>query len=93
MADVKDLSTELVTKKLFITPKIIIYFLNYLEFFFKSIVKTFKRKKIIAVHCHNFLALPIGHAVKILFKSKLIYDAHELESKRHYVKFLKIIFF
>ena len=93
LAGVKDLSVKLVTKNLFILPKIIIYFLNYFEFFFKIITKIYKRKKIIAVHCHDFLALPIGYAAKLLFKSKLIYDAHELESKTSYSKFPKIIFF
>ena len=34
------------------------------------------------VHCHDTLVLPIGLVVSLIFKSKLIYDAHELESNK-----------
>ena len=34
------------------------------------------------IHCHDTLVLPIGFFYKILNKTKLIYDAHELESEK-----------
>ena len=33
------------------------------------------------IHCHDWYMLPISVIGKVLFKSKLIYDAHELESE------------
>jgi glycosyltransferase involved in cell wall biosynthesis len=33
------------------------------------------------IHCNDWFVLPIAVAVKILTRSKLIYDAHELESQ------------
>ena len=76
---IKDLSISLTTKKLLFFPKIVVHFLNYIEFFIKCIFKIYK-KKIIIIHCHDVIALPIGYVVKLLFKCKLVYDAHELES-------------
>ena len=76
---IKDLSISLTTKKLLFFPKIVVHFLNYIEFFIKCIFKIYK-KKIIIMHCHDVKALPIGYVVKLLFKCKLVYDAHELES-------------
>lgn len=35
------------------------------------------------IHCHDTLVLPLGVVVRILTGSKLIYDAHELESDRN----------
>jgi len=35
------------------------------------------------IHCHDTLVLPVGVFLSILFNSKLIYDAHELESQRN----------
>jgi glycosyltransferase involved in cell wall biosynthesis len=35
------------------------------------------------VHCHDTIVLPLGVAVKLFTKAKLIYDAHELESNRN----------
>ena len=33
------------------------------------------------IHCHDTVVLPVGVILSILFNSKLIYDAHELESQ------------
>ena len=88
---IKDLSISLITKKIFFFPKNIIYFFNYIEFFIKCIFLIYK-KKIIIIHCHDFVTLPIGYVVKILFKCKLIYDAHELESQVNNVKYSRLIF-
>jgi glycosyltransferase involved in cell wall biosynthesis len=35
------------------------------------------------IHCHDTLVLPIGCMVKLFTGSKLIYDAHELESRKN----------
>ena len=35
------------------------------------------------IHCHDTLVLPVGVILSILFNSKLIYDAHELESQKN----------
>ena len=88
---IKDLSIFLITKKLLFFPIIIVHFLNYIEFFIKCIFKIYK-KKIIIIHCHDITALPIGYVVKLLFKCKLVYDAHELESETNNVKYPRIIF-
>jgi glycosyltransferase involved in cell wall biosynthesis len=88
---IKDFSVSLITKKLFFLPKFVRYFFNYLEFLIKCIFIIYN-KKITIVHCHFFTVLPIGYVVKLLFKCKLIYDAHELESHKNFVKYPRIIF-
>ena len=60
---IKDLSISLITKKIFFFPKNIIFFFNYIEFFIKCIFLIYK-KKIIIIHCHDFVTLPIGYVVK-----------------------------
>jgi glycosyltransferase involved in cell wall biosynthesis len=87
---IKDLSILLIAKKL-LFPKIVVHFFNYIEFFTKCIFKIYK-KKIIIIHCHDVIVLPIGYVVKLLFKCKLVYDAHELESETNNVKYSRIIF-
>jgi glycosyltransferase involved in cell wall biosynthesis len=36
------------------------------------------------VHCHDFFALPAAFAISVLCRGALVYDAHELESRRNY---------
>jgi hypothetical protein len=91
LSNIKNLSVKLITKKIIFIPKFIIYFFNYIEFFLKCIFKIYN-KNITIVHCHDFLALPIGYVVKFLFNCKLIYDAHEIESETNNVKYPIIIF-
>ena len=88
---IKDLSVSLITKKLFFLPKFVRYFFNYLELLIKCIFIIYN-KKITIVHCHFFTVLPIGYVVKLLFKCKLIYDAHELESHKNLAKYPRMIF-
>ncbi len=38
------------------------------------------RTRTTVVHCHDWFVLPIGVAHKIRWRSRLVYDAHELES-------------
>lgn len=55
---------------------------SFIELWVKILLKT-RKLKIDVVHCHDTLALPIGFCLKKLKKSKLIYDAHELESNKN----------
>ena len=56
--------------------------LSLIEFYFKLIVEVSSNKPDV-IHCHDTMVLPAGFFIKLLCKSKLIYDAHELESKRN----------
>lgn len=35
------------------------------------------------IHCNDFIALPLACLAKLFFRSRVIYDAHELESNRN----------
>lgn len=63
-------------------PKSLRHLLTLIEYFLRSFFKVIKGKPDI-VHCNDTLILPIGFLVKVFTKSKLIYDAHELESNRN----------
>jgi len=43
----------------------------------------YRKKKIGIINVHSLDLLPIGCVLKALFKSKLIYDTHELETERN----------
>ena len=88
---IQDLSISLITSKLFFFPEFIRHFLSFVEFFIKTIFKIYK-KKITIIHCHDFVTLPIGYFAKLLFKCKLVYDAHELESNTNNVRYSQVIF-
>ena len=53
---------------------------KYLELFLK-ILSLFKSENVVAVNCHSLYILPVGMLFKICKKSKIIYDAHELETE------------
>lgn len=56
-----------------------------LELFIKIIVYAFiVRPKI--VHCHDVNVLPAAILIKLFFGSKIVYDAHELESDKNGIK-------
>ncbi|MBU2869205.1 glycosyltransferase [Colwellia sp. E2M01] len=55
---------------------------KYIEFFFKAIVLISKVKPAV-VNAHALSVLPIASLSKLLFKSNLVYDAHELETERN----------
>ena len=62
---------------------IINHFLNFIfwsEIFMKIMIRGLRFKPEI-IHCHDWFMLPAATLLKIVFKSKLIYDAHELESE------------
>jgi len=87
-------SLEIKTRKWSIFPKIMKHFFILCEFYTKLLILSLRLKPQI-IHCHDELVLPIGVFVKILTNSKLIYDAHELESEKNGLTKLesKCIFF
>ncbi len=68
--------------KLKFLPKFARYILNICELTFLLIVHG-KRTRVDVVHCHDTLALIAGVMLKFLTGSKLVYDAHELESRKN----------
>ncbi len=72
---------SLLSTKITFLPRPILYALNTIEAFFKLIFPLINYKPSI-IHCHDTLYLPIAFFGKLICKSKLIYDAHELESDK-----------
>lgn len=72
---------RLLSKKLTFLPRPLRYALNTIEAFFKFIFPLRNFNPTI-IHCHDTLYLPIALIGKFVCKSKLIYDAHELESDK-----------
>lgn len=70
------LSTRQMPKNLFAQ------IVKYLEFCF-SVYSYYKNKEIKIVNVHSLGLLPLGVALKYLYGSKLIYDAHELETEKN----------
>lgn len=75
-------SVYLWTRRLRSLPGIIRHILVALEMWFKMFVAAAKIKPRV-VHCHDTAVLPVGLLLKLFFRSKLIYDAHELESRKN----------
>lgn len=73
---------NLLSKKLKLLPDPIRHLLTFSEFFIKSVSKSIKLQPDL-IHCNDTLVLPIGVFIKLFSKSKLVYDAHELESDRN----------
>jgi len=71
------------TKRIKFIPRSIKHILVFIELLFKSFFITIKLKPAI-IHCHDTLVLPIAFTYKLIYsKSKIIYDAHELESDKN----------
>jgi glycosyltransferase involved in cell wall biosynthesis len=49
----------------------------------------YRKKNIDVVNVHSLGLLPLGVALKFLYKSKLVYDAHELETEVDYLAGIK----
>jgi glycosyltransferase involved in cell wall biosynthesis len=49
-------------------------------------------RRISIIHSHSLAALPIGVAFKLLWRTKLVYDAHELESELNFTGFRKSLY-
>ena len=76
------ITLKIFSKKLKFLPKALRHFFTLIEFFAKSFFFALKSKPDI-IHCNDTLVLPVGLFVKFFTKSKLVYDAHELESDRN----------
>ncbi len=63
-------------------------FIKYLELIFTMIIK-FRKRNVIAINCHSLAALVIGLILKNITGAKLIYDAHELETERHGLTYIR----
>ena len=74
--------------KIEMIPRPIRHMLMFFELFIRFVSLSISIKPNV-IHCHDTLVLPIGVFLSKLFKAKLIYDAHELESdKNGQTKFL-----
>jgi glycosyltransferase involved in cell wall biosynthesis len=58
----------------------LIKLIKYLEFSYR-IIKYYRYKNIKIVSVHSVGLLPLGFLLKFIFKNKLIYDTHELETE------------
>lgn len=78
-----DVKRRLIRFKLstrFLPKNIVFQFLKYIEFFLRIFLE-YRKDNIKIVNIHTLALLPIGVILKHLFKSKLIYDTHELETE------------
>ncbi len=73
---------KLFTRTLTFLPRTFRHGLSICELAIKMLPEVIRQRPDI-IHCHDTLALPLGIIANILFKNKLIYDAHELESNRN----------
>mgnify|MGYP006139465127 CR=1 FL=1 len=62
-------------------PRFIYYIFFMAEFTFKGVYNGLKIKPK-AIHCHDSIALFVGYLISLFIKTKLIYDAHELNNLR-----------
>ena len=56
--------------------------LKFIEFMFKCLL-ILRKEKAHVVNIHTLALLPLGWLLKKLFKVKLVYDAHELETEKN----------
>jgi len=75
-------SINLNSKVLTFLPNVIRRSLTLIELVVKAFYKAVKVRPDI-IHCHDTVVLPLGVLVKIFTRSRLIYDAHELESDKN----------
>lgn len=73
---------NLISKKFKFLPRFLRHVLNFLELNFK-LIRYISKYKPIVLHCHDTTVLPIGVLMQFVYKYKLVYDAHELESNRN----------
>tara|TARA_B100001121_G_C18621537_1_gene589597 strand:+ start:188 stop:1231 length:1044 start_codon:yes stop_codon:yes gene_type:complete len=75
-------SLKIISKKFNLFGKKIKHLLIFFELSIRVILCVTKLKPSV-IHCHDNMVLPLGILLKFIFKSRLIYDAHELESNRN----------
>lgn len=79
---------QLKSKACTFLPKLIRHAINYAELIFKMYF-TVRKHQPSVIHCHDETVLPIALLLKLTFRAKLIYDAHELESEKNGVSKFK----
>lgn len=79
---VKNFSRKFILSRHKWIPRVFRHVFNIFEITFFIILKGFKIKPNV-IHAHDTLVLPAATLLAVICKSKLIYDAHELESKRN----------
>jgi glycosyltransferase involved in cell wall biosynthesis len=67
--------------------KLVVFICWYISVIFFSI-----SKPVSCVNAHSLSALPLGFFLKLIHKSVLIYDTHELETETHNLKGLRKLF-
>lgn len=72
---------SLLTKRFRVLPRPIRYFVNLIEAICRLTIPAVRYRPSV-IHCHDTLYLPIALLVKFFCRSKLVYDAHELESDK-----------
>lgn len=70
---------KLKSRKLNYLPRFLRHFFSFFEFFV-FILQKCKNKKIDIIHCNDVVVLAMSCVIRFIYKSKLIYDAHELSS-------------
>jgi len=75
-------SIVLSSRKMTFLPAVVRHIFSLIEFYIKTLVRAGKIKPDL-IHCNDILALPIGVLIKLIKGSKLVYDAHELESNKN----------
>lgn len=75
-------SVNLLSKKMVLIPRFLRHLLTIVEMIFRFFVRGAKYHPDV-IHSHDVVALPVAVLIKIFTRSKLIYDAHELESDRN----------
>jgi len=75
-------SISLFSRKLVFLPKSIRHFFSMCELTIKMGIFAMRTKPDL-IHCNDTVVLPVAVIVKILAGAKLVYDAHELESKKN----------
>jgi glycosyltransferase involved in cell wall biosynthesis len=73
---------ELISKRFTFLPKFLRHLFNLIELNLKLTFRVFKIRPHV-IHCHDTTVLPVGTFLSILTNTKLVYDAHELESNRN----------
>ncbi len=76
------LSINIHSRNIFFVPKTVRHVIEVLEITVKMLIKAIKIKPDI-IHCSDTSVLPLGVLAKLITRSKLVYDAHELESNRN----------
>lgn len=73
---------QLLSRRLTFLPRTMRHMASLFELVVKMLPRAIRQKPDV-VHCHDTLVLPLGVIVKMFTRSKLVYDAHELESDRN----------